>query len=753
MLVIAAVAACSSETAEPPFRVIEGVQQLTVVGAAAGAPLGLLDPDGRELLTLVTDARGQAHFAYIPAEPITIRTGIDGDLPSYDGRTLQPGTGYTIIDRSRSPVRVVRDLKVLGVDDVPDSAHYERQTLLQGFNYIEMRDGITLGATVWFPDLSLCGEGPWPTVVEYSGYSPSNPWSPDPGTMIAVQLLCYAAVGVNMRGTGCSGGVFDVFNPAQHADGYDIIEAVSRQWFVLGGKVGMVGLSYPGISQIYVAYTNPPHLAAITPLSVIDDPWRQAWPGGIYNSGFTRQWVEARDRYAQAGGADWVNRLIDEGDEACAANQHLRSQNVNFESFIKALPTFPPDAEERRLASLVSRIDVPVFLTGAWQDEQTGSRFATMLDDFTAAPLRRFTMFNGRHPDGYTPLTLSRWAEFLDFYVAGRIPRINPALRFLQAELLGAIFGANGLSFEPDRFTDYENYEAALAAYEAEPEVRVLFENGFGGAVTEAPVHRFERSFDAWPPAEARARNWSLGPDGRLLDGAPPAPTTLDAGVDHFRFDPEAGDLSTIQRDDLFRIDWRWLPAGPGFALGYISEPFSEDTLVVGNGGFATLWFASDSTDAHVEVSILEVRPDGTEFLISTGVLAVRHRLGIDTARSGPFLVEYLYDKAHIDYPAAGAFVEIKVPILPFAHAFRAGTRVRLVIDTPGRDHGFWEYANPTVPVDAIHSVARTPAMPSSLTLPILTGTAIPAPPPPCYSLRGIVCRDFWPLPNTAVTR
>ena len=34
----------------------------------------------------------------------------------------------------------------------------------------------------------------------------------------------YATVGVNMRGSGCSGGVFDVFNPAQMADGYDVVD-------------------------------------------------------------------------------------------------------------------------------------------------------------------------------------------------------------------------------------------------------------------------------------------------------------------------------------------------------------------------------------------------------------------------------------------------------------------------------------------------------------------------------------------------
>ena len=46
-------------------------------------------------------------------------------------------------------------------------------------------------------------------------------------------LLGYAVVDVNMRGTGCSGGAFDYFEPLQALDGYDVIETVARQ--PLGG--------------------------------------------------------------------------------------------------------------------------------------------------------------------------------------------------------------------------------------------------------------------------------------------------------------------------------------------------------------------------------------------------------------------------------------------------------------------------------------------------------------------------------------
>ena len=81
-----------------------------------------------------------------------------------------------------------------------------------------------------------------------------------------------------MRGTGCSGGAFDYFEPLQGLDGYDAIETIARQPWVLHHKVGMMGVSYGGISQLFVGATRPPSLAAITPLSVIDNTQTTLYP-------------------------------------------------------------------------------------------------------------------------------------------------------------------------------------------------------------------------------------------------------------------------------------------------------------------------------------------------------------------------------------------------------------------------------------------------------------------------------------------
>ncbi|MDP9124802.1 MAG: CocE/NonD family hydrolase, partial [Pseudomonadota bacterium] len=135
----------------------------------------------------------------------------------------------------------------------------------------------------------------------------------------------YAVVDVNMRGTGCSGGSYDFFEPLQNLDGYDVIETVARQSWALHHKVGMIGISYGGFSQLFVAATDPPHLAAIAPLSVFDDVATLAYPGGILNTGFALSWVKERVHDAKpasaTGGQSWALTRIQGGDLTCQRNQ------------------------------------------------------------------------------------------------------------------------------------------------------------------------------------------------------------------------------------------------------------------------------------------------------------------------------------------------------------------------------------------------------------------------------------------------
>jgi uncharacterized protein len=773
---VAALDGVADDADEAPWEVRAGVEQITVTGADPGEPLTLYGGNGHRLLTLLADEEGQAHFAYLPGEYRELQSGPDLDYADFGdpaaGGVVEPGR-YVIRDDRATPALATGVVTVPGRDDVPDTSLYDRQhltaarvdvlgnvlpgsSLEAGFQYLEMRDGVRLSAMVRLPDPALYGEGPYPTVVEYSGYSPSNPASEEAGARLA-RTFGYATVSVNMRGTGCSGGVFDVFNPAQMADGYDVIEIVARQPWVLHGTVGMVGLSYSGITQLYTAATRPPHLAAVTPQSVIADPWLQAWPGGIFNSGFTHQWIKERDAAAAPGGDSWVTDRIEAGDTTCAAHQALRAQNPDFEGFVRALDTYPASAAARDLRRLVADVEAPVFISGAFQDEQTGPQFTALLDSFTSAPVLRVNLWNGRHPDGYGPANLMRWFEFLEFYVAKRVPRLNPLVRALAPPVLAGQFHLRDIELEPDRFARFgDDHASALAAYEAEDPVRVIFESGIGENEVGEQGGTFELGLDSWPTSDAEPITWYLGDDERLTVDEPGRRTGGEA--DSFRFDPEAGGATLFGGTGEYPLldpVWtgaEWTRFDEGEELSYLTAPLPDD-LVVAGPAVADLWVSSDVPDVDVQASISEVRPDGVEYLIANGWLRIGHRAE-DRRRTDGLEVVHPFTERAYEPLEDGDAVEARIDIPGFAHAFRAGSQLRLSIATPGRNHATWEFEPPDYGGDIpTIEVARNRRQPSALVLSVLDGVRVPdVEPAPCPGLRGMACRPFVATENDPAT-
>ena len=202
-------------------------------------------------------------------------------------------------------------------------------------------------------------------------------------------------VGVNMRGTTCSGGAFWFFEEAQRTDGYDVIETLANQSWA-NGDVGMVGISYSGYSQLYVAATQPPHLRAITPLSPFSDGYRGIlYPGGILNDGFARDWALGRQSDSRPRAKGWVRNRIAGGDTICEQNQVMRLQSQDIATEI--IDGRFNEEQYRYLdpGNFASLINVPTYLATQWQDEQTGGYGAELADLIPAGSLKRATFTNG----------------------------------------------------------------------------------------------------------------------------------------------------------------------------------------------------------------------------------------------------------------------------------------------------------------------------------------------------------------------
>lgn len=713
-------------------RVLAGIEQVYVTGITPG-----------NTVTIAGPWRGVPGAGRDRHPDVTVVTAVADRFGSVAFRNLTQGATYTVRDRTSG---WSSKTTVLTASDNPPESFYRATTMREGLNYIPMRDGITLAATVRPPIGRRLADGPFPTVVEYSGYQvaaphdavtnivnmalgrPNDPLAPTGETYVGsvlLRLAGYAVVSVQLRGSGCSGGEADLFDLPGAYDGYDAIETVAAQDFVLGGRVGMVGISFSAFSQIVTAGTRPPHLAAIAPLSFLGRLWDVGRPGGIVNNGFAEGWLRERQRNAEpapsSGALAYANALVGT-DVKCRTNQELRLQTRDAIAAVRSQPTMAPDYTRRDFTRWMARIEVPVFGSLQYQDEQTSSYAMLAAGTLLEANDRVWlNLSSGQHGDSVEVGTFIDLLAFLDIYVAGRTPEIK-WLVYLGASL---IWGGNhgNLPLPPSWFSSPVD---ARRRFEARPRVTFGMErpesSADGGARTRWSMHT-----STWPPAGSTISTMHLGSGGTLAD----ASGTPDTAP--YLADPSA-------RPRTYGPAWTPVPAGNG--LGFVSVPLATDVVAAGPAA-ARLWLASTSTDTDVQVTITEVRPDGAEMFVNTGVQRASVR-NVDVAASTPTVPHLTFDRIE---PLAPGFNEVRVQILPFAHAFRAGSRIRVVVGPVGGDRSAWAYDSVDATAPPTNTIGLGGPHPSSVSFTVVPGVAAPNPLPAC-NLSGQPCRTYVPASN-----
>jgi uncharacterized protein len=726
------------------------VAALIAFGAAAG-PAQAFDAHGSVGQVYVTGLAPLARMALVNRKGRTVarkRADAQGGLLF---RNVKPGGGYRV-RRSRHGARS-GPLRVLSKRSAPPSKRvYDQKIPTSGYGYLTTRDGTQLAI-----DVHPAPRGaPAPTLIEYSGYGYANPAGPQSGIAVLANLMGFTVVDVNMRGTGCSGGAFDFFEPLQNLDGYDVIETVARQPWALHHKVGMMGISYGGISQLFTAQTGPPSLAAIAPLSVLDSTQATLYPGGILNTGFTVPWAKDRVHDARPAsptqGQPWAYKRIQEGDQICKANQALHGQAVNLLAKIRANSHYT-----RRVAdplapiTFVKKIKVPVYLACQFTDEQVGAHCPALVRHFTGTRRKWFTFTNGTHVDSLAPDTFNRWFDFLELYVAKEAPITHSALVQGSGPIIyQEAMGVPGVTFPPDPIQQQPTYAGARAAFERLPQVRVLFDNGAGGTAPGQPKPGFEHSFARFPAPGTVAKSWYLGPGGKLA-AAPPR----RAGSNRFKWNARARPLSDFSgntgkgTNGLWTATppYKWSPIPAGSAVSWLSGPLAANTTVFGAGAVGA-WVRSSRRNVDLQATITEVRPDGKETFVQSGWLRANERK-LD-ARKSTLLEPMLSLRARDVRPLSRKrFAKVTIPLYYQGHAYRAGSRIRVTISAPNGDQPTWSFSR-TSPAKrgARVAIAFSKRRPSRLILPVVPGLSIPTGLPPCPGLRGEPCRDYQPFAN-----
>ncbi len=750
------------------FNVQGSAEQVDVTGLAPNAQASLLK-SGATLATQNADSLGGLLF-----------------------RKVKAGTGYRV--RVTSTGETSEAIAVHSGAAAPwDPSIYEQSIPDNGYTYLTTRDGTQLSIDV-HPPTSPAGEPgvpssihlptfpqpgvptlgytpPYPTIIEYSGYGYANPAGPENGIAVLANLMGFAVVDVNMRGTGCSGGAYDFFEQLQNLDGYDVIETIAHQPWVLGHKVGMLGISYGGISQLFTAQLQPPDLAAIAPLSVIDATATTLYPGGVLNTGFAVEWAKERQQNAEpagpTNGQHWAYERIQEGDQTCAANQALHGEAADLMEKIQANSTYnPPVADPLDPVTFVHKIDVPTFLSCQWEDEQTGGHCADLAQHFTGTEHKWFTFTNGAHIDSLDPYTYNRLFDFLELYVAHQTPIVNQvvvraAAPLIYQEAMG-LPKTDLVTLPTDPIQLQPTYESALAAFEALPPVRVLFDSGAGTSPTGStttgdPYPGFEQSFSKFPIPGTKAQSWYFGSGGALSQQPSAA-----AGSDSY-----TSDVSAVPPTDFgantgggglwgnaSQWEWNWVQPPAGSAVSYVSAPLSANTTAIG-GGAVHLWVKSSMPDVDLQATVSEVRPDGNETFVQNGwIRASERKLATDSnniLKQKPTLLQPIPTMlaSDVEPMPADQFVPVVIPLYFEGHAYRAGSRIRVTISAPNGSQPVWAFGQ-TQPAGttATESIAFSSSMPSSLILPIVPGVSVPTGLPPCPSLRNEPCRPYQAFVN-----
>ncbi len=657
-------------------------------------------------------------------------------------RKVRPGDGYVL----KSGADASKPLTVMSDRGTPPSTDvYDQDIAPQGYGYLTTRDGTKLSIFVRPPSNvasvapvdvpQLPDNSPKPTLIEYAGYGYADPDGPQSGIAILANLMGFNVVNVNMRGTGCSGGAFDFFEPLQSLDGYDVIETIARQPWVANGKVGMMGISYGGISQLFTAATQPPSLAAISPLSVLDQVQTTLYPGGILNTGFALNWAKERVHDALPAGEDagqaWASKRIAEGDETCKANQTMHANAVDLLKKVKRNNHYKAKvADPLSPITFVDKIKVPTFMACQWTDEQTGGHCPTLAANLTGTEHKYVTFTNGTHVDSLAPETFNRWYDFLQLYVAKQAPAMNAALYRAAAPVIyQEAMGISGVTFPADPFQQQPVYADALAAFERQQPIRVLFDNG-AGAEPGQPAPGFEHSFDSWP-VPAVARTIAFGSKGR----------------DSFTWNPKARKATNFEGNTGAGDNGLWTATPPyqweqppaGSAASYVSEPLAANTTILG-AGYVRAWIKAPTRNVDLQATVTEVRPDDKETFVQGGWLRANERK-LDKAKSRPLAPVLSLRKRDVAPLKRKGYTSVTIPLYYQGHAYRKGSRIRVIISAPDGDQPIWAFR--TSPKSNPKVTIRRKG--SKLVLPEVSGVDVPTPLPPCPGLRGEPCRDYAP--------
>ena len=563
-----------------------------------------------------------------------------------------------------------------------------------------LRDGTKLSADVRYPVDPKTGEragGKFPVLINQTPYGKAAlsgvGFIDRNGTGLAKPLTYlvergYINILADVRGTGASGGVFNLLDPAQGKDGVDLVN-----WAVklphADRKVGLYGPSYMAINQYLTAAALPKRspVKAMLPAVSPNDPYRE-----LLTSGGILAAETALPLLGVFIALPLANPLLDDAltDPANAVGsliEHIGGLPELANGVALNVISGGDRAYEGnywyarspgRLLKHVERANIATLSVGGWFDVfQRGSlmNFAG-LQNLRAGrppygPMAPKQKVSSRFQALMGPFTHVTAGEGLDLDTI--------ALRWFDTWLKGEKTGVR-----QDK-TPLNLYDLGRERY-------------YGAARYPLDQAKIKRMFlRDGPGAGAPSQN-----DGGLSAGGRPgaegsdsisflgvtSPCTLQ--TTQYALGVDALVLGTLGLRNPCMDDDRTLQVGPG-ALTYTTAPFKRDRTIAGPIG-ATIYASSTRPETLMVATIEDVYPNGRSHPFTSGGLlgSFRELDKRQTWSSGgrPTLPHHPFTRTSLKpVPTGGAVSRFDLEVFPTFGTIAKGHRLRLTLTTSDSPH------------------------------------------------------------------
>ena len=511
----------------------------------------------------------------------------------------------------------------------------------------------------------------------------------------------FTVVDVNMRGTGCSGGAFDFFEPLQSLDGYDVIETIARQPWVAapqGRDDGhLLRRHQPALHRRDQPAEPGGDLAALGARQHADDALPRRHPQHRLRARLGEGAGPRRAARLADGGQAWAYKKIQDGDKICKANQALHGEAVEP---AEEGPR-PTTTTSRRSPTRSRRSPSSTRSTcrSSWPASgPTSRRAATARRSPRTSPAP--TRSGSRSPTAPTSTRSIRrpsTAGTTSSSSTSPSRRRSPTPRVIQAAapvIYQEAMGISGVTLPPDPIQQQPTYDGRAGG------VR-------GAAADPGPLRQRRRRH---PPRAARTRASSSPSASFPIPGTEASPgTSRPAARCATRRPPGAhADAFTWNAHATPPTDFTGDTAGGhGRPLDRDARPTTgrRTRPATRSPTSPTRWPRTRRWSAPAPCSLgplvdPERRPPGHDQRgparrqgdLRPERLAARQRAQARPQEEHPARARAQPAQARRQAAAAQRFVKVTIPLYYEGHAYRAGSRIRVTISAPNGDQPIWAF-------------------------------------------------------------